>query len=218
LGNCGNNDQFSKTSKEQPLQLYVNDFDDNGIVDPVMCYYIQGRSYPMASRDELLDQVSPLKKKYIKYKDYADATVNDIFSKEKIRQAKVLYCDELSSGILYNDGHNNFSFKPFPLQAQESKIFGLIAVDLDGDGKKDILSGGNYFSYRVQLGRSDASLGLFMKGISNQNFLVIDPPLSGVYIDGDVRAMTAIKNKSGETLILVAKNNDIVQVLKAGGK
>ncbi|MDB5276218.1 MAG: RNA-binding protein [Ferruginibacter sp.] len=218
LGNCGYNDQFSKTSKEQPLQLYVNDFDDNGTLDPVMCYYIQGKSYPMASRDELLDQVSPLKKKYIKYKDYADATINDIFSKEKIRQAQVLYCDELASGILYNDGHNNFSFKPLPLQAQESKIFGLTAVDFDGDGKKDILSGGNYFSYRVQLGRSDASLGLLMKGMGNQHFSVIDPPLSGVYIDGDVRAMTAIKNKSGETLIIVAKNNDTVQVLKASRK
>jgi hypothetical protein len=218
LGNCGYNDQFSKTSKEQPLQLYVNDFDDNGTLDPVMCYYIQGKSYPMASRDELLDQVSPLKKKYIKYKDYADATISDIFSKEKIRQARVLYCDELASGILYNDGHNNFSFKPLPLQAQESKIFGLTAVDFDGDGKKDILSGGNYFSYRVQLGRSDASLGLLMKGMGNQNFSVIDPPLSGVYIDGDVRAMTAIKNKLGETLIIVAKNNDTVQVLKARGK
>ncbi|MDN3655562.1 VCBS repeat-containing protein [Ferruginibacter paludis] len=218
LGNCGYNDQFSKTSKEQPLQLYVNDFDDNGTLDPVMCYYIQGKSYPMASRDELLDQVSPLKKKYIKYKDYADATINDIFSKEKIRQARVLYCDELASGVLYNDGHNNFSFKPLPLKAQESKIFGLTPVDFDGDGKKDILSGGNYFSYRVQLGRSDASLGLLMKGMGNQHFSVIDPPLSGVYIDGDVRAMTAIKNKSGETLIIVAKNNDTVQVLKATGK
>ena len=218
LGNCGYNDQFSKTNKDQPLQLYVNDFDDNGIIDPIMCYYIHGKSYPMASRDELLDQVPVLKKKYIKYKNYADATINDIFSKEKISQAKVLYCDELASGILYNDGHNNFSFKPFPLPAQASKIFGLTADDFDKDGKKDILCSGNYFSYRVQLGRSDASLGLLMKGQGNENFLAVDPTLSGVYIDGDVRAMTAIKNKLGETLIIVAKNNDAVQVLKAKEK
>lgn len=218
LGNCGYNDQFSKTSKEQPLQLYVNDFDDNGIIDPIMCYYIQGKSYPMASRDELLDQVPALKKKYIKYKNYADATISDIFPKEKISGANVLYCDELASGILYNNGHNIFSFKPFPLEAQASKIFGFTVADFDGDGRKDILSCGNYFSYRVQLGRSDASFGLLMKGQGNESFLAVDPTLSGVYIDGDVRAMTGIKNKLGETLIIVAKNNDAVQVLKATGK
>ena len=218
LGNCGYNDQFSKTSKEQPLQLYVNDFDDNGIIDPIMCYYIQGKSYPMASRDELLDQLPALKKKYIKYKNYADATISDIFPKEKISGANVLYCDELASGILYNNGHNIFSFKPFPLQAQASKIVGFAVADFDGDGRKDILSGGNYFSYRVQLGRSDASLGLLMKGRENESFLAVDPTISGIYIDGDVRALTAIKNKLNETLIVVAKNNDAVQVLKTTGK
>ena len=57
-----------------------------------------------------------------------------------------------------------------------------------------------------------------MKSQGNENFLAVDPTLSGVYIDGDVRAMTAIKNKLGETLIIVAKNNDAVQVLKAKEK
>ncbi|MCW3091236.1 MAG: RNA-binding protein [Ferruginibacter sp.] len=218
LGNCGYNDQFSKTNRDQPLQLYVNDFDDNGTTDPILCYYIQGKSYPMASRDELLDQVVSLKKKYVHYKDYADATIKDIFPKEKINQAKMLYCDELASGILYNNGKNNFSFKPFPLPAQESKIFGITTDDFDKDGRKDILCSGNYFPYRVQLGRSDASLGLLMRQSASGDFSAIDPSLSGVYIDGDVRAMVTVKNKSGENLIIVAKNNDAVQVLKEGGK
>ena len=218
LGNCGYNDQFSKTNKDQPLRLYVNDFDDNGTLDPVMCYYIQGKSYPMASRDELLDQVNPLKKKYVKYKDYADATINDIFSKEKLSAAQVLHCDELASGILYNDGKNNFSFKPLPLQAQVSKVFGAIVDDFDKDGKKDILCAGNFYSYRVQLGRSDASLGLLLKGTHDGSFKPVDPTISGVYIDGDVRAITQAKNKAGESLVVIAKNNDAVQVLKVNNK
>lgn len=218
LGNCGYNDQFSKTNKDQPLQLYVNDFDNNGTTDAILCYYIQGKSYPMASRDELLDQVVSLKKKYVHYKDYADATIKDIFPKEKISQAQLLYCDELASGILYNSGQNNFSFKPFPLPAQVSKTFGLITDDFDMDGRKDILCGGNYFSYRVQLGRSDASLGLLMKQNAGGTFVPVDPTISGVYIDGDVRAMVTVKNKSGENIIVIAKNNDAVQVIKANGR
>jgi hypothetical protein len=218
LGNCGYNDQFSKTSKDQPLQLYINDFDDNGTIDPIMCYYIQGKSYPMASRDELLDQVAPLKRSTSITKIMQMQPSMISFQKKKSARQKFFICDELASGILYNDGHNKFSFQPFPLMAQESKIFGITVDDFDKDGRKDILCSGNYFPYRVQLGRSDASLGLLMKGSANGNLMAIDPSVSGVYIDGDVRAMIEIKNKSGENLIIVAKNNDALQVLKADMK
>lgn len=214
LGNCGYNDQFSHTNKDQPLQIFANDFDDNGTLDPILCYYIQGKSYPMASRDELLDQIAPLKKKYVHYRDYADATLNDLFSKEKINSARLFYCDELASGILYNDGYNKFSFRPFPLAAQVSKVFSIITDDFDKDGRKDILCSGNFFPYRVQLGRSDASLGLLMKGSPANGFAPLEAARSGIYIDGDVRAGVTVRNSLGETLIVVAKNNDAVQVLK----
>lgn len=218
LGNCGYNDQFSKTNKNQPLQLYVNDFDDNGTTDAVMCYYIQGKSYPMASRDELLDQVNLLKKKYVHYKDYADATINDIFSKDKINSAQVLHCDELASGILYNDGSNHFSFKALPLQAQVSKMFGSIQYDFDKDGRKDLLCAGNFYSYRVQLGRSDASLGVLLMQLADKTFTAMDPAVSGLYIGGDVRGITQVKNNAGENVIVIAKNNEAVQVLKVSNK
>jgi hypothetical protein len=218
VGNCGYNDQFSKTNKDQPMQLYANDFDGNGTIDPVICYYIQRKSYPMASRDELLDQVVPLKKKYIKYKDYADATIDDIFGKEKVSKSTVLHCDELASGILHNDGKGRFTFNAFPLQAQVSKVFATTTGDFDNDGTKDILISGNFFPYRVQLGRSDASLGLLLKGTGSGNFNAVDAVTSGLYIDGDVRNMVQLKNKAGENIIVVTRNDDTVQVLKAGVK
>ncbi|MDO9375450.1 MAG: VCBS repeat-containing protein [Ferruginibacter sp.] len=216
LGNCGYNDQFGKLSAKQPMQLYVNDFDDNGTIDPILCYYIQGKSYPIASRDELLDQVTPLKKKFIKYKDYADATINEIFSKDKVNKARVLHCDELASGILYNNGKTGFSFTPFPLAAQVTKLFGLVADDFDGDGRKDILVSGNYFPYRVQLGRSDAGLGLLLRSGKGNELEAVDPATSGLYIDGDVRAMVQLKNNNGRKLLVIAKNDDNIQVIKSG--
>jgi len=217
LGNCGYNDQFSKTSAKQPMQLFVNDFDDNGTLDPILCYYIQGKSYPMASRDELLDQIVPLKKKYVKYKDYADATLADIFPAKKIEEAQVFYCDELASGILVNDGKGQFTFKAFPLLAQASKMFSIIPMDIDKDGRKDLLCSGNYYPYRVQLGQSDASLGLLLKAAAG-NLVAIDPAISGAYIDGDVRAMVEVKTKAGNSLVIVAKNNDAIQVLKTNAR
>jgi hypothetical protein len=172
----------------------------------------------MASRDELLDQVNMLKKKFIKYKDYADATINEIFSKDKIAGSIVLHCNELSSGILYNNGSNHFDFKSMPLQAQFSKMFGSISFDFDNDGKKDLLCAGNYYSYRVQLGRADASYGVLLKQEADASYSVIDPASSGLYMDGDIRAVVLVKNKAGENIVIAAKNNDAVQVLKQKSK
>lgn len=210
LGNCGYNNQF-KASPTQPMTLYVADFDDNGSLDPILCYYIQGKSYPMASRDELLDQIVTLKKKFNSYASYADATIDDIFPADKIAHAKMLRCTELASGVLYNRGNGKFTFTPLPLAAQFSKVYGAAFDDFDGDGKKDILVSGNFFPYRTQLGRCDASLGMLLKGPS---FQPVDPGTSGVYIGGDVRAMVELRTPTGK-LLIIAKNDDAVQVLKA---
>jgi enediyne biosynthesis protein E4 len=212
LGNCGYNNQF-KASPAQPMTLYVADFDGNGSLDPILCYYIQGKSYPMASRDELLDQIVTLKKKFNSYASYADATIEDIFPADKLAQAKILRCTELGSGVLYNRGNGQFAFTPFPLAAQFSKVYGAAFDDFDGDGKKDILVSGNFFPYRTQLGRCDASLGLLLKGPGPQ-WQPVDPAQSGVYIGGDVRAMVELKTTTGK-LLIIAKNDDAVQVLKA---
>jgi hypothetical protein len=212
LGNCGYNNQF-KASDQKPVTMYASDFDNDGLIDPVICYYIGGTSYPMASKDELLDAIPSLKKKFVKYADYADAKLEDIFSKDQIKQAQVYTCNQFASGVLYNNGNNKFEFKPLPLEAQVSKIYGSVVDDFDNDGIKDILIAGNFFSYKTQLGKDDASLGLLLKGNGNRSFRAIKPYESGCYIDGDARALVQIKNGT-DNLIVIGKNGDKVQVLK----
>ena len=210
LGNGGLNVQF-KASPTQPLSLYAADFDNNGTIDPILCYYIQGKSYPLASRDELLSQIAVLRKKFNSYKAYADATIQDIFPPEKLAQARVLHCNQLASGILYNKGNGKFVFSPLPLAAQFSKVFGSLVDDFDRDGVPDILVAGNFFPYRTQLGRSDASLGMLLKG---PDWRPIDPALSGCYIGGDVRGIVEVKDAAAGRMLIVAKNDDAVQVLR----
>ena len=60
------------------MSIYFNDFDGNGSVDPVFCYYIDGVSYPAASRDDLTDQLPLQKKKFLRYSDYSTATISDL--------------------------------------------------------------------------------------------------------------------------------------------
>jgi hypothetical protein len=213
LGNCGLNNQF-KPSLKEPMITYAADFDENGVIDPIICYYVKGKSYPMASRDELLDQVTPLRKKFVMYKDYADAMIGDIFSKQKLQAAATFYCYQPGSAILLNDGKNNFTIQPLPAEAQFSKVYGITTLDFDNDGKKDLLLTGNFFPYRTQFGRSDASLGVLLKGKGDGSFEAVSNDRTGLYIDGDVRNMVTVQNALNEKLLVVAKNNAAVQVVK----
>lgn len=212
MGNCGLNNQF-KASDEQPMTIHVNDFDGNGNIDPVISYFIQGKSYPMASRDELLDQIPMLKKKYIKYKAYADATLETIFEKNKLEEAVVLKCTESQSVIFLNNGDLTFTREALPVEAQFSKPQSILADDYDNDGHTDLLLLGNFFSYRTQLGESDASLGLFLRGTGDGNFETVSPSEAGLFADGDVRGAVQVKNRSGERKLVIAKNDDAVQVI-----
>ena len=107
-GNSGLNNQF-KASNVEPMTLHAADFDDNGSLDAITSYYIQGKSYPMASRDELLDQIVPLRKKFVKYKDYAAASLETIFPKNKLGAASIWKVTELASCVFINNGNNQFT-------------------------------------------------------------------------------------------------------------
>ena len=79
IGNLGLNSQI-KVSVAEPATIYAKDFDNNGSIDAVMCYYIQGKSYPFYSKDDLQDQMPFIEKKYPTYESYAKQTITDIFS------------------------------------------------------------------------------------------------------------------------------------------
>lgn len=212
-GNCGLNNQL-KTSLKEPMTVYASDFDDNGRIDAITTYYIQGKSYPMASRDELLDQIAPLKKKYLKYRDYADATINDIFPTNKVNAASKFYCYEMASVIFMNDGSNKFTLKKLPGEAQFSRISSVICDDFDKDGKKDILLTGNFFPYRNQLGMDDANMGVLLKGNGAGNFKVTPNNETGLFAGGDVRKTVIVENDAKQKLMVSVVNNDKVQVFK----
>ncbi|HEU5147416.1 MAG TPA: VCBS repeat-containing protein, partial [Chryseosolibacter sp.] len=211
-GNAGLNTQY-KPSLDEPMTMHVGDFDNNGIIDPIISYFVQGKSYPMASRDELLDHIRTLRNKYIRYADYADATVEDIFSNEQLSTAQVLECNEARTLMFLNNGDLTFSPKELPLEAQFSKTNSIIVDDFDQDKKQDLLLLGNFFPYRPQLGESDASFGLFLKGDGRGNFIPVAPHACGLFADGDVRSAVIVKSASGKRKLVVGRNDDEVGVI-----
>ncbi|WP_052272883.1 VCBS repeat-containing protein [Flavihumibacter solisilvae] len=212
LGNAGRNNQF-KASASQPMTIVAGDFDNNGSTDPIFSYYIQGKSYPSPSRDELLDQIVPLRKKFIHYSDYANASINDIVPAAAFAKAQQVTCNQLSSGVLWNEGKSGFRFESLPSEAQLSCVNGFVVNDFDNDHKNEVFLAGNFEAYRVQLGQSDAGLGLLVKIDENKGFLPLTPMQAGNYAGGDIRRIAMVRSKDSNMVIL-AGNNQQPQILK----
>ena len=166
VGNLGMNSQLLASEKE-PLRLVYKDFDNNGSVDPILNYYVQGKEYPFPSRDELLDQMYSMRSKFTDYASYSNATIEDIFPMNDLKSAKVLKAERLESVYLENR-QNKFEVHVLPHQAQFSPIYALTLVDYNGDGNMDLIVAGNQTSIRIRVGVIDANLGNCFKVMAKE--------------------------------------------------
>ncbi|HKR04226.1 MAG TPA: VCBS repeat-containing protein [Bacteroidia bacterium] len=212
LGNFGLNNKI-KASPSKPACIYANDFDKNGSLDAIICFtQTDGISYPIYSRDDMTDQVRPLKKKLIRYADYADLTIDQVFTPEEMKDVKIYYCHTFSTGYLRNDGGGKFSLSPLPLEAQFSPVYGMLTDDFDADGNTDILLTGNSYASEPEIERYDAGNGLLLKGDGQGNFSPVKCNQSGFYTPHDAKAMAKIQLQNGSREIyLVSNNNSAMQ-------
>jgi len=198
-------------SADQPAQLIAKDFDGNGIVEPVFCYYIKDNDgkyqlSPGISRDLWAKQMPVIKKTFDKNEFYAKAGMNLVFSKDMMTGTTVLDCKEVRSGYFENDGKGNFTFHPFPMMAQIAPVNAIVCTDVDVDGNTDLILAGNEYQAAVTTGRYDASYGLLLTGNGKGGFKIIPPVASGLILDGDVRDLRLVK--AGGRQFLVAAIND----------
>ncbi len=210
LGNWGTNNLFKPTVQE-PMELYYDDFDKNGYIDPIWCYYIQGKSYPNVLREELTDQIVSLRKKFVTYEEYSTATLNDIFTKEQISKSPKLMTDFLET-VWFENIDGKFKLKRFPVEANFSSVNSILIDDFDDDGIKDILMGGNSEYNRVRIGKCDSSFGIFLKGTDTGEFKFIENRLTDISFEGSVRSLNSYTS-NGKKRIVVGLNNSYPLVL-----
>ena len=212
IGNLGLNTQF-KASAAAPLSITYGDFYGNGTIDPILCYYNGSKSYPFYSKDEIADQVPSLQKKFLHYKDFADAGLKDMFSEAQLAASHTVKIKMLQSVVLRNDGAKKFTVIPLPQPAQISAVNGIIPADIDGDGKKDIIIAGNFYPFRVQIGPLDAGAGLVLKGNGKCGFSSLDYAETNLYLPGDTRNLISLKGKN-RLFIVAAVNNGPLRVFE----
>ncbi len=211
IGNQGLNNQF-RASVREPLTVYTLDFDGNGIADPVLSYFIHDTAYPVYSRDDLMDHLPYLKKKFPEYHDYARAGMTDIFG-DKLQQAMVHQATQLATLYLHNNGKGAFEVRPLPSEVQLSPIYATLAEDLNHDGRPDLILCGNNAWTRIKFGRYRANHGLVLINDGKGNFSTMPQQGSALHLRGDVRSMALVHGK-GQVQLLVGMNNDSVRRYK----
>ncbi|MET4082747.1 hypothetical protein ABIB40_002711 [Pedobacter sp. UYP30] len=192
-GNLGANSQC-KASDREPAEMYYKDFDDNGSVDPILCLYIEHKSYPCASRDQLLDQIAFLRGRFQDYKSYANATITDVFTPQEMKGAKHLRANDLLTNCFISTATGKFKRIALPEQAQYAPVYTISVFDYDKDGKEDMLLCGNTNHANLRFGKYDASFGSLLKGDGKGSFSYINQQQSGFKLVGDVRSTIDVNN------------------------
>jgi len=208
LGNHGHNSRF-KASSENPITLYSKDFDGNGFTDPILTFRREdGKDYPFALRHNLIEQIKALNKKYPDYESFKSASITDMFSPQEMEGAYQLEANNFSSLLLINEGDFNFKVQTLPVEAQFSTIYAITSHDFDNDGDQDIVLGGNLYNVKPEVGRYDASYGLYLENLGDMKF-ISHRSGSGFNVKGEIRDMVI----DGQQLI-VARNRDSLVLFK----
>lgn len=205
-GNLGLNSKFKATEKE-PMKIYIKDFDDNGTKECVTSIYRMGVPYVFHLKQDLVGQIPMLKKKFLRYADYAGKQFDKVFTDEMIKGAEIHEINTLQSGVFINDlKKKNFSFKAFPYQAQLSSVNTIICDDINADGVKEIILAGNFFGFKPEIGRLDANYGQIFQ-YQNNNFKYIAPNQSGLKLNGQIMSSLKISTQKS-SIYIFGRNND----------
>jgi len=210
VGNWGLNTRLKATSDE-PITLYSNDFDDNGTIDPVITYFYQKQETPFASKDELVKQIPFLNKKFLSYKDFAEASFTELLPKDKINGAFKKQVFELGSSYFENQGGNTFKKHQLPFMAQISSVNDIAVDDFNNDGYTDVLLVGNNYNINTQLGKLDASHGLIL--LNNKKGFFYESLDQDFDISGEARNIDKL-SINNEMFYVISINNDVPIFIK----
>ena len=207
FGNQGSN-IMHKPSFENPLKMWINDFDNNGTIEQIMTKHNQGKDYPIHMKKELTSQLVSLKKQNLKASEYAKKSIDELFP-PSIFDKSIMKKSAISETIIaVNDGKGDFTTKKLPSRVQLSCVCGIVCTDVNNDGHLDLVMAGNNFEFKPQYSRLDASYGSILLGDGNMDFTWQNYNISGFGIKNEVKHLKTIKDNKGKKYLLAAINNE----------
>ena len=212
LGNIGENFNLN-ASEESPLKIWVKDFDSNGSIDKILTKTIDGKDSPVFLKREFAEQFPFLKKQILKHSDYAQKSLPDLFPSNVLNDVLVKTVTFRKSVVALNDGKGKFTLIDLPENVQTSCINAITCYDINKDGLKDIILGGNYTGFVPQLGAIDASRGDVLLNKGKGKFKVLSSQESGFKMNGELRQISPIIIQGKQNFIALL-NNDFPKIFR----
>jgi enediyne biosynthesis protein E4 len=207
-GNLGLNQRLRATEKH-PFKIYAKDIDGNGSIDPIMAWYNQGNYYPLLQRDQLIKQLPILKKKYVRYGQYASAKIEDVL--ENMGDELILETYTFETTLFINNGKGKFTKKPLPNEAQIAPAKQILAYDINNDGNPDLIIVGNEYGLEVETNRIDGGNGTILLGDGKGNFHYVYNINTGMWANREARDIKKIALANKKSMFLVINNDSKAQ-------
>jgi enediyne biosynthesis protein E4 len=200
-GNLGQN-SFMVADAENPACIYSGDFDGNGENDAIHCINREGKNYPVHSMDDILLHMTSLRKKFLRYHQYANKTPEEIFG-DKIKNAKIFKAYTFESS-LFKASKNGFVRTALPKETQVSMVRKIGITEVKD--QKYLCGVGNFYDTNFTYGKYDASKGFLLKIGKDAKLESIQN--SGFSAYGNVRALAILKDNR----IITCGNNEAAKI------
>lgn len=198
-GNLGLNSKFA-AGKDGPIRLYIKDFDNNGSIEQISTYMIDGKEYPFLAKDELERPLPVLKKAYLKYSEVAGKTVQYIFY-DLFKDFIELKAENLASTCFLNDSKGGFNAIQLPDVLQLAPIYSFTTLP----STNSFLAMGNLYGIIPYEGRYDALQPTTFSFIEKENRFHDSYTID---INGEIRDAKWLKSIGGKNILVVSRNND----------
>ncbi len=217
-GNLGLN-SFYRASKKFPVSIYAKDFDKNNRLDIITTVFLPDengnkKEFTAQNRDEQIEQIPSLKKRFLTYKEFGKAGFEDIFKKEELKDVYKLQANNFTSSYIENLGSGKFKLHALPTMAQLAPLYGIVVDDFNQDGNLDAAINGNDFGTEVGNGRYDALNGLVVLGDGKGNFSALSILASGLYIPGNGKALIKCRSFKNDYFMVASQNNGPLKIFK----
>jgi hypothetical protein len=186
LGNLGRN-FYLKPDSANPVKLWINSFSQSMLPEKIITRTIDKKDVPVFLKRDLTDQIPILKKQNLKHQDYGHKSIQELFDDAMIKSSIVKKVTYTSSCIAWNEGNGKYTITELPAVVQLSSVNAILITDINGDGKKDLIMGGNLTHFQPQFSRIDASYGHVMMNMGNRKWSYVNTPESGILVKGDIR-------------------------------
>jgi hypothetical protein len=207
--NVGLNTKYGTPSAKKPSLLYYGDMEDNGrkrLIEAKMDK--KGGLVPVRGKSCSTHCMPMLGKKFPTYRAFAASVLPEIYTEQRLANAEQFKATTFESGALINDGDGHFTFHPLPRFAQAAPGYGVVAADIDADGRVEVVAVQNMFTREPETGLWRGGIGVILEYGANGVFRVEPASETGFVVDGDAKGLTLCDLDSDNRPDLVVCQND----------